>query len=531
MGERGPEPTKINWDEVEKLVSYQCTQKEISDFFGISVDTLERACMRDFGIKLADFCDKRKSLGRVKLKKIQFALAEQGSHSMAIFLGKYLLGQTDKPVDQEILEAAQESGLNREQILDALKGASAKAVEAGKKSFEQFVMDAGYPDPYEKQIEMMEYGMNGDVPRMLMGSRGYGKTDYITILGIAYMIYLDPLGETNLIITKSAERNAALLNEISEALKANGVIIERENSKFIRVKGFLEKKKKGKDHSVSALTIRSKSFRGRHPKRILMDDVVTEDDVSPATRAHVKRVYSESYKLTSNIIIVGQPVHAHDLYAELKPHLKVMNVPHGSIPQLDVDLEAMRLAGVDEKSIQASYNLTIISDGSMPFEHIKYMDEYPIGESVAFIDPSEGGDYTAMTILRMAGAGAMVVGFAWKKAWHHTLDEIQVELEKYKVGRIAFETNKTGENPITVLRGLFPGIGVVGRATTTNKESRIMAAGTMAHMIHVSRQSHKAYIDQVSTYEYNAEFDDAPDSLATCLEWLGFIKGKEPKRG
>lgn len=116
-------------------------------------------------------------------------------------------------------------------------------------SFEEFCARAGYPLPYPTQCDMMEFGMHLTMPRMLLGARGYGKTDYVVILGIAYQIYLDPQ-YTFLIMSKSRERNAAMLNEIHKALCANGVDFDQNSSSALRVVGL-----KGKDPSVGALTI------------------------------------------------------------------------------------------------------------------------------------------------------------------------------------------------------------------------------------------------------------------------------------
>src|SRR5690606_30865887 len=148
-----------------------------------------------------------------------------------------------------------------------------------------------------------------------LGARGYGKTDYITILGVAYDIYLNPLESTTLIISKSKTRNTAIIEEIGHALKANGVELDKQNSSCIRTRDLI-----GKDHSCEAITIKT-SFRGRHPGRIIMDDPVTEEDVSDAMRILVKRKYDEAYKLCHDICVIGQPAHAYDLYSELRPIL------------------------------------------------------------------------------------------------------------------------------------------------------------------------------------------------------------------
>lgn len=524
MGKRGPDPKSLNWEEFEKLVSYQCTQEEIAAFFNISVDTLDRCCQREYGQKLAEVWDKKKKYGRVKVKKTQFALMEQGSTAMAIYLGKYLLGQTDTPLDKELLEVAQALGMGRDEILDVLKGhAETRIASQGTVSFEEFCLKAGYPKPYPKQVDMMSFGMHQSDPRLLLGARGYGKTDYVVILGIAYDIYCNPTTSTNLIMTKSRERNAAMLGEIAAACSKNGITFEIENSTSLRVAGLL-----GKDHSVSAVTVKTVSLRGRHPKRIIMDDPVTEDDTSDATRNLVEKKYNELQKLSSNVLIIGQPAHKYDLYAKLRPLLLKLEVPHGTIPELDHDLEAQRLAGVDEASIQASYFLKIISEGATPFDNVKYIDKFPEGgTSVAFIDPShEGGDYTALSVVKAYMQGVAVEGYVWKKAWNHCLDDMLPHLQRLGVQKLCFETNALGDMPLDILRQLFPGIGIVGKRSTSNKHSTIMAAGSYAHMIHLSKQSAPTYKDHVVQYEYKAKFDDAPDSLARCLEWIGLIRGK-----
>lgn len=393
-----------------------------------------------------------------------------------------------------------------------------------KRSFTEFCIEAGYPPPYQKQIDMYEFGINGSNPRMILGARGYGKTDYITILGTAYDIYLKGVLASHLIISKSKNRNSAMIAEIANALIKNGVELDKQNSTCIRVKGRL-----GKDHSVEAITIKT-SMRGRHPDNVTMDDPVTEEDVSEAMRLLVKRKYNEVMKLCQNVCVIGQPAHAYDLYAELRPLVQLLEVPHGTIPELDHDLEAQRLAGVDENSISASYFLKVISDGGNPFEKIRYIDAMPIGgSSVAFIDPSfKGGDYTSVSIIKGYGQGVAVVGFVYKKAWNHCIEDIAKRLVEFGVKRVCFETNSLGDQPIQLLRGILKdtGIGVVGKDSNTNKHSRILGAGTFAEQIHLSQQSDRVYIDQVVKYEYGAKHDDAPDSLASGLEWIGLVKGR-----
>lgn len=522
MGQRGPKPKQINWEEFDKLVSFQCTQTEVASFFGISVDTLDRLCQANRGEKLAEVWDKRKALGRVRLRKAQFNIVERagpGAATMAIYLDKKMF-----PDENPDRPPPPDGGL--------VSQASTKTSPVAK-SFKEFVLAAKYPPPFAKQEEMKVFGMTDGPPRLLLGARGYGKSDYVTVLGVAHEIYLDWFAwkyeggpapsDTTLIISKTKTRNTAMLQEIAQALKANGVVLSKENSSVLRVEGLI-----GKDHSVEALSIKS-SFRGRHPKRIVMDDPVTEEDTSEAMRILVKKKYDEAYKLSKNILIIGQPAHAFDLYAELRPTLTKLEVPWGSISELDADLEAMKLAGVDENSIAMSYHLKIPEEGQSTFANIKYIDVMPAGSSVAFIDPSDGGDYTAMSVFKQYFNGMAVRGAAWKRPWYHCLEQIVALCKANNVGRICFETNATGRQPIDQLTQVLGplGIGVVGVHSDTNKHAMIEAAGSYAHMIHLSRESDKVYTDQVVKYEHSAKHDDAPDSLARGLAWIGLIRGKK----
>lgn len=404
-------------------------------------------------------------------------------------------------------------------------------VENKRVDFQTFCKRAGYHVPFDLQIEMMKFGIHTDGAKLILGSRGYGKTDYVVILGMAYDLYLDWLAAseekrspevTYLLITKSDERNASIVTEVGKAAAANGVTFESQSGSKLRVTGL-----QGKDHSLSALTIGSSAFRGRHPKKIIMDDPVTEEDSSEATRRRVQRVYNEVSKLTANILIIGQPVHKFDLYETLRPFLNKMEVPHGSIPELDHDLVAQRLAGVSEESIQASYFLKVISEAGNPLENVGFIDSFPAGNSVAFIDPSfEGGDFTAMTVVKAHFDGVAIFGKCWKRAWFNCSDEIQEVVTRQGVQRLCFETNSLGEQPIVLLRELIDGCGVVGKKSLGNKHARIMAAGPFSKSIFIAKDSDRTYIDQIVKYEYGAKNDDAPDSLASALEWIGLIRGK-----
>lgn len=158
----------------------------------------------------------------------------------------------------------------------------------------------------------------------------------------------------------------------------------------------------------------------------------------------------------------------------------------------------------------------------------------PPGSCVAFVDPSfTGGDYTALTVIRQYFDGVAVFGMVWKKAWYDCTDEI-VEIIKDKgVVRLAFETNSLGEQPVSIMRvKLFDAevaCGVISWVTTENKHAKIMGLAPFAKYIYVSKDSHIEYLKQCKDYEYKAKNDDAPDSLASAMQWIGVIRPQKPK--
>lgn len=391
-------------------------------------------------------------------------------------------------------------------------------------SYPNFCSSVGYPQPFKKQIEMKEFIFGGSSPRMVLGARGYGKTDYGTILGTAEALEHNHQLEV-LIVTKEQERGKEIVEEI------RNILINRGDKLKGRAKFKLRfPDKAGKEPNLICLTIRSRGFRGRHPDLIIMEDPITPEDTSPAERKRVKKVYEELYKLTKNIVIIGQPVHKADLYQELREKIPTFLMIWGDIPELDCDLEAQRMAGVSEESIQASYFMNIMDADTLPFYKVEVVD-YMAKENVAFIDPArEGKDFTAISVAGRNFNNLVVSGWAFRKAWYDCLDEFAEIFTTLKVNRVCIETNGIGELAVRQMRSL--GIPTIGRNTTSNKHARIMNIASYVRDIKLFEmtsgsgallQGNKKYIEQIKNYEYNAEHDDAPDSLAGVAIFMGLI--------
>lgn len=85
----------IDQKQFEKLCFLQCTTNEIMEWFDITERTLNSWCKRTYGEGFSGIYKQKKQGGLISLRRTQFQLAEK-SPAMAIFLGKNLLGQSDR---------------------------------------------------------------------------------------------------------------------------------------------------------------------------------------------------------------------------------------------------------------------------------------------------------------------------------------------------------------------------------------------------------------------------------------------------
>ena len=110
MAKMGRPRKEINKTEFEKLCFLQCTRSEFCTWFDVNEDTLNKWCKENYDGKTfsAVFKEKREN-GIISLRRTQFQLAEK-SPAMAIFLGKNLLGQTDK-VEQTVNDVSEHKGI------------------------------------------------------------------------------------------------------------------------------------------------------------------------------------------------------------------------------------------------------------------------------------------------------------------------------------------------------------------------------------------------------------------------------------
>ena len=83
-----PKKYNIDKEQVEKLSALGCTNTEIASFFGCEDSLISKSYSRNV--------TKGKEKGKIRLRQMQWKSAERGSVPMLIWLGKQVLGQTDR---------------------------------------------------------------------------------------------------------------------------------------------------------------------------------------------------------------------------------------------------------------------------------------------------------------------------------------------------------------------------------------------------------------------------------------------------
>ena len=83
-----PKKYNIDTEQVEKLAGLGSTNTEIASFFGCSPDLIEKS--------YSEYLVKGREKGKIRLRQLQMRAAEKGNVAMLIWLGKQMLGQTDK---------------------------------------------------------------------------------------------------------------------------------------------------------------------------------------------------------------------------------------------------------------------------------------------------------------------------------------------------------------------------------------------------------------------------------------------------
>ena len=94
----------IDKNTFETLCHIQCTREEICAVLNVDEKTLGAWCVETYGQSFSLVFREKREGGKASLRRKQWKLADTNA-SMAIFLGKNLLGQTDGKAESDEAKA------------------------------------------------------------------------------------------------------------------------------------------------------------------------------------------------------------------------------------------------------------------------------------------------------------------------------------------------------------------------------------------------------------------------------------------
>jgi len=86
----------IDWDEFDKLCQLQCTEEEIADWFGCTIETLNEKIKDKYKITFLEIFQQKRGKGKIALRRKQMQVALEGDKTLLIWLGKQYLKQKEK---------------------------------------------------------------------------------------------------------------------------------------------------------------------------------------------------------------------------------------------------------------------------------------------------------------------------------------------------------------------------------------------------------------------------------------------------
>jgi len=109
----------IDWHQFDKLCEMHATREEIASWFDCSLDTIDRACMREKKMTFAAYYKRFADRGRISLRRKMYEMAMEGNIPMLIWLSKQHLGHLNEPsVQIQVNQNVQQKPLSTEDLRD-----------------------------------------------------------------------------------------------------------------------------------------------------------------------------------------------------------------------------------------------------------------------------------------------------------------------------------------------------------------------------------------------------------------------------
>jgi hypothetical protein len=348
---------------------------------------------------------------------------------------------------------------------------------------------------------------------LFLGFRKCGKTQLITIYGVAKWIYQNPQ-RTVIIMTRKNDRAQAIIRKIGFLLKEAG-LKGSFGSEQIRLT-------QAKQPTVLALTVGS-STKGWHADLLILDDPHEPlDEYSTLLKNRVTTVYNEVRNIATRVFVIGQFVAQDDLYTKLlkDPNVKSMQFWVGDAPEALVKRLKLPLAelSLDKPFYGKNYEGVFYPNENTPFSEILTGDYSQTPYDYGLLDPSNGkNDYSAIVYMKDYGEFVAVKGRMIKKDWLQALQKEKSQIEKLK--RFYWEQNCIGASGYYYFKQHFPTLKNYRFTTTENKVEKILRLllPIKSHKIRLDENSDPEFIKNVKNYSPKRaqnQVDDGIDALA-----------------
>ena len=261
------------------------------------------------------------------------------------------------------------------------------------------------------------------------------------------------------------------------------------------------------------------SLTGKHADCVITDDIVNlQDRISQAERDRIKGVYQELQNIRNRggiIIYTGTPWHKDDAFS-LMPNIETYDCYNTGLLS-DEQIEILKKS-MTSSLFAVNYELRHIASDDVIFPNPQTgADLQLVEQGTGHIDAAyHGEDFTAYTLCRLVNGKYYVYGRMWRKHIDDVLDEILQVHHSLNGGKIYCEEN--GDKGYLGKDLRKRGERVVIYAEHMNKYLKITSHLKFAweNVIFV-QGTDKAYIEQITDFNDNAEHDDAPDSLSSLI--------------
>lgn len=264
------------------------------------------------------------------------------------------------------------------------------------------------------------------------------------------------------------------------------------------------------------------SITGKHFDYIFTDDIITvKDRTSKQEREKTKTIYQELQNLKTEggrIFNTGTPWHALDCFTIMPEPKRYTWEDTGIFTREEIEEKKKNML---PSLFAANYELRHIASEDVIFTlpH-KGAERKECYHGLVHLDSAYGGeDFTALTVICKKNGKYYVLGKMWRKHVEQCYDDI-IEIYNETMPRYLFSEDN-GDKGFVVRDLKRKGLRTHSYHESTNKFIKITSILKVEwDKIEFVEGTDEAYLQQILDYNENAEYDDAPDSLACAVRKL-----------